>query len=44
MSAAVFVSTLGMIVSLGAIMAIGVVGGALLFICERIAAKRRPSH
>lgn len=44
MTEAVFVSSIGMWVSVGAIMVIGLVGGALLYVCERIAAKNRNAH
>lgn len=44
MTEAVFVSSIGMWVSIGAIMVIGIVGGALLYVCERIAGKNREIH
>ncbi|WP_275655699.1 hypothetical protein [Agaribacterium haliotis] len=44
MSEAVFVSGLGMWISLGGIAVIGLVGGALLVYCEKLAAKNRPAH
>lgn len=38
---AVFVSSIGMVVSLGGIIVVGVLGGAILYFCEKVAGKHR---
>jgi hypothetical protein len=40
----VFVSSLGMIISLSGIMVIGAAGGLILYVCEKVASKKRPEH
>lgn len=44
MTEAVLVPSLGMWVSMIGIMVVGAVGGALLYFCEKLAAKNRPEH
>lgn len=44
MTEAVFVPSIAMIVSMAGIMVIGVVGGALLYVCEKLASKNRSTH
>lgn len=44
MNEAVFVPSIAMWASVLTIAVIGLAGGALLYVCENIAAKRRPSH
>ncbi|WP_370980174.1 hypothetical protein [Agaribacterium sp. ZY112] len=44
MNEVVFVSTLGMTISMVGIATIGLIGGALLYYCEKVAAKKRPAH
>ena len=44
MNEAVFVPGLGMWISIIGIMSIGLIGGLLLFICEKNAAKTRAAH
>lgn len=44
MNEAVFVSGITMSVAMSAIMVVGLLGGVILVICEKIAAKNRPEH